>query len=279
MVEKVRKRVIIKGRVHGVGYRPLLLGVAESLEVEGFFADNIYVDGVEAVEVLLEGEKGKVEAFIEMAKKRKPDKADVKEIHVEDYAGTVMKTESYYRYLTAMQLAKIAEYGGGMIKKQDETIGEVKGLRGEFREFRQEFREFRGEFREFAKRTDESFKLMFEKYGEISEKVSLTLEALKAESAETRRMLADAIASLKQDSAETRKMLVEAIASLKEDSAETRKMLTEAIASLNEDSAGTRKMLTEAITSLKQDLAETRKELKRAVDNLVKLVEKLVGKP
>lgn len=37
-----------------------------------------------------------------------------------------MRTESYYRYLTAMQLAKIATYGGKMLEKQDETINVIK---------------------------------------------------------------------------------------------------------------------------------------------------------
>ncbi len=37
-----------------------------------------------------------------------------------------MKTKSYYRYLTAMQLAKIATYGGKMLQKQDETIRVIR---------------------------------------------------------------------------------------------------------------------------------------------------------
>ncbi|GEM_PF-3732245 len=39
-----RKRLLIKGqKVHDVGYRPFLLGLAESLETERFFADNIFI--------------------------------------------------------------------------------------------------------------------------------------------------------------------------------------------------------------------------------------------
>ncbi|MFP3952490.1 MAG: hypothetical protein ACLFVP_10175, partial [Candidatus Bathyarchaeia archaeon] len=63
------------------------------------------------------------------------------------------------------------------------------------------------EFRGFADRTDGNFRELGERYGEISEKLTLTLETLRKESAETRRMLREAIDELKQDSAETRREL------------------------------------------------------------------------
>ncbi|MEM3694097.1 MAG: acylphosphatase [Candidatus Bathyarchaeia archaeon] len=207
--------MIIKGsRVHNIGYRPLLLGIAESLDIERFSAENLYIDGFEAVEVLVEDDENKVKAFLEIAMKKKPEKADVEKINIEDYLGTVMKTESYYRYLTATQLAKMAEYGGRMIEKQDETIREVKDLRKEFKDYRQEFKDYRQEFKDFADGTKENFKTLEARYGEISEKLGLTLEALRAESSETRRILAEAIGSLKKDSAETREELKRAVDNL-----------------------------------------------------------------
>lgn len=212
---ETKKRMIIKGgRVHGVGYHPLLFGIAESLELRSFFADNLFVDGVEAVEVLVEDEESKVKAFLDMAMKRRPEDAEVERIDFTDYDGRVMRTESYYRYLTSMQLSKMAEYGGTMIEKQEETIEGVKGLKDEFRDYREEFRDYREEFRGFAGRTDENFRLMSDRYGEISEKLSLTLETLRTESAETRMMLAEAIDSLKRDSAETRAELKRAVDNL-----------------------------------------------------------------
>ncbi len=122
----MKVRVLIRGKVHDVGYRPFLLGIAESLEIERFFADNVYVDEKQAVEVLVEDEDEKVKAFVELVKKKKPENAEVESIDVEEYDGYVMKTESYYRYLTAMQLAKIATYGGKMLQKQDETIRVIR---------------------------------------------------------------------------------------------------------------------------------------------------------
>lgn len=179
----IKKRMIIKGgRVHGVGYRPLLLGIAESLEVGRFSADNLYIDGVEAVEVLVEDEGEKVKAFQDMVMKRRPEDAEVERIDFTDYDGRVMRTEPYYRYLTSMQLSKMAEYGGTMIEKQKETI--------------EEFRDYRGEFRGFAGRTDGNFRLISEKYGEISEGLKAVLEALIRESRETRERLAEAMEML-----------------------------------------------------------------------------------
>ena len=60
--------------------------------------------------------------FIETVKTRHPERARVENITVEDYKGYVMKTENYYRYLSAMQLSKIATIGGKMLEKQDVQI-------------------------------------------------------------------------------------------------------------------------------------------------------------
>ena len=119
-------KITIKGKVHDVGYRPFLLGLAESLEIERFFADNIFINGKQVVEVLVDDVDDKVKAFVEIVKKRKPENAEVEGIDFEEYDGSVMKTESYYRYLTAMQLSKIATYGGRMLNKQVETIRVMK---------------------------------------------------------------------------------------------------------------------------------------------------------
>ncbi len=42
-----------------------------------------------------------------------------------------LTAESYYGYLTALQLAKIATYGGKMLEKQDEAVKEVRATREE----------------------------------------------------------------------------------------------------------------------------------------------------
>ncbi len=121
------KIIITGGKVHEVGYRPFLLGIAESLELERFFADNTFEDGKEAVYVLLDCSEEKIKTFKEIVRSKLPENAAVNQILEEEYTGTVMKAENYYRYLSAMQLSKIVTYGGKMLQKQDETIVVIKG--------------------------------------------------------------------------------------------------------------------------------------------------------
>jgi acylphosphatase len=116
----IKKKIIIKGqRVHNVGYRPFLFGVAESMEIERFFAKNIFIDEKQVVHALVDSSEEKVKAFIDIVSSEYPEKSEVENVEVEDLIGNVMKIESYYRYLTAMQFSKIATYGGKMLEKQD----------------------------------------------------------------------------------------------------------------------------------------------------------------
>jgi len=77
-------------------------------------------------------------------------------------------------------------------------VGEFRDYRNEFRSFVDEFRDYRNEFREFAKRTDENFRLVLAKYGEISDKLTTILEALVRESRETREMLIESLRLLRE---------------------------------------------------------------------------------
>ncbi len=113
------KRIVVKGQVHDVGYRPFLLGIAGSLKIENFFADNFLEEGEQALEVLVDGEDEKIDLFSQTVKNKYPENAVVDELRAEDYSGSVMDVESYYRYLTATQLSKMATYGGKMLDKQD----------------------------------------------------------------------------------------------------------------------------------------------------------------
>ncbi|GBE54963.1 acylphosphatase [archaeon BMS3Bbin15] len=124
----MKKRVVIFGRVQNVGYRPFLLGIAEGLGIEYFFADNTIINERQAVHIMIDSSQDRVDSFIGIISSKYPENASVDEVKVEDYSGNVMKTESYYRYLTAMQLHKIATFGGIMIEKQDDTVREVRAV-------------------------------------------------------------------------------------------------------------------------------------------------------
>jgi acylphosphatase len=119
----IKKKIIISGqKVHDVGYRPYLLGIAESMEIERFFVDNIFSDEKQVVYALINSSEENVDSFIEIASSKFPEQSIVEKVEVEDYKGNVMKIESFYRYLTAMQLSKIANYGGKMLDKEDKML-------------------------------------------------------------------------------------------------------------------------------------------------------------
>lgn len=106
MTEK--KKIIIRGKkVHDVGYRPFLLGIAESLEIERFFADNMFLNKKQVVYALIGSSEENVKAFIEMASSKFPEKTNVEKVEVENHEDNVMKIESYSRYLTVVLLCEI----------------------------------------------------------------------------------------------------------------------------------------------------------------------------
>ncbi len=84
MLRKVRKHLIITGRVQGVGFRAFLRKQASNNQINGWVRNK--TDG--SVEVVLEGEKESVEDIISKAKKG-PGWARVDNVEVitETYKG------------------------------------------------------------------------------------------------------------------------------------------------------------------------------------------------
>ncbi len=185
-------RILITGKVHEVGYRPFLLGLAESFEIERFFADNVHVDGKQAVEILMDADEDRIELFLDMLKRKKPENAVVEDIKVEDYDGRVMGIESYYRYLTAMQLTKIATYGGRMLEKQDETIREIRTVKEEVKATKEE-----------AKATREEVKA-------VREEIKVTREELSSKLDKTNELLERRFERLEEEIERIKKALIRA---------------------------------------------------------------------
>ncbi len=185
-------RILITGKVHEVGYRPLLLGLAESFEIERFFADNVHVDGKQAVEILIDADEDRIELFLDLLKRKKPENAIVEDIKVEDYDGRVMGIESYYRYLTAMQLTKIATYGGRMLEKQDETIREIRTVKEEVKATKEE-----------AKATREEVKA-------VREEIKVTREELSSKLDKTNELLERRFERLEEEIERIKKALIRA---------------------------------------------------------------------
>lgn len=129
-----KSRIQIKGpKVHNVGYRAFLLDEAEVLLIPNFSARNIKNE-TEVVEVLVGGNKEKIDAFVEFVKCTFPEEAEVIDISVEDYDGEIRTIEAYSRSFSAAQLSKIAITGVSFLKNQKEHISvtrEISGKQGE----------------------------------------------------------------------------------------------------------------------------------------------------
>jgi acylphosphatase len=142
------KEIVIKGRVHDVGYRLFLLSEAERLFIEKFDARNVLVDGEQHLIVLVEGAEEKISRFVEFAESNYPPEASVDSVEVKDYKEEVRSIDSFRQSLMVFQLAKIAQAGVGMlgkqdamlekqdlmVEKQDETIEVIKEEGGKTRE-------------------------------------------------------------------------------------------------------------------------------------------------
>ena len=151
-----KKLIIIGQKVHDIGYRPFLLGLAESMEIERFFVDNTFLDNKQVVYALVDSSEENVDSFVEIASSKYPEKSDVEKVEVEDYKGNVMKIEGFYRYLTAMQLSKIANYGGKMLNMQEKTLN-MQEKTIENQDLHIEIT--RNGFNDMLKKQDESLKL------------------------------------------------------------------------------------------------------------------------
>ena len=119
-------KITILGKVHDVGYRLFLLEEADRLFIPCFDARNVKINGKEALIVLVDGEKEKIEEFIEFIRSEKPEKAVVEEIKVEEYVGSVREIDRFRNSFNTAQLSKIVQVGLKMLEKQDETIKVIK---------------------------------------------------------------------------------------------------------------------------------------------------------
>jgi acylphosphatase len=197
--------VKVYGRVQRVGYRRFILDSAQELGLSGYVKNER--DG--SVTVFAQGDNAIVEKFIETIKSPPPP-AQVRSIDIRE-----AKPRSGLRYFSIKPSPLHEELQEGFGAMQTiftdywtefrDYRNEFRGFLGEFRDYRQEFRSFVGEFRdyreefrEFARRTDENFRGIMEKYGEISEKLTTILETLTRESRETREMLNETMKLLRE---------------------------------------------------------------------------------
>jgi len=116
------KKITIKGKVHDVGYRLFLLTEAESLLIDYFDARNVVVNGEQQLIVLVRGPGDRISTFVDFIHSNYPPEASVHDISVEEYTEEVRSIDSFRQSFMVVQLAKIAQAGLMMLKKQDQML-------------------------------------------------------------------------------------------------------------------------------------------------------------
>ncbi|MBS7637779.1 acylphosphatase [Candidatus Bathyarchaeota archaeon] len=210
-------RLTIKGRVQRVGYRRYALDLAQELGLGGYVKN--LPDG--SVEVLVQGMEDTINLFMEALNNPPPPAVirEIQKIRVEPspeikefrvlYGDPAEELQEGFGAMQSIFLDYWREFKDYREEFKDfrqefkdyreefeDFRQEFKDFRQEFKDYREEFRDYRKEFKDFSLRTDESFKLLFEKYGDISEKLTVILETLVKESKETREQLAGAVERL-----------------------------------------------------------------------------------
>ncbi len=130
----VEVKILITGKnVHDVGYRTYLLLKALDYQMKGFDARNITKEGMQVVEVLVEGKKDRVNEFYEFVsnyKENKPENARVSNVERMKHYGKVKLIEKYIPEATVKELYKginaVEDLGYGM-KEVRKELGGIGG--------------------------------------------------------------------------------------------------------------------------------------------------------
>jgi len=122
------KKIIIKGKVHDVGYRLFLLSEAESLFIENFNARNVVVDEEQHLVALIGAPEEKINRFTNFVQSNYPPDASVLAVEVEDYTEKVRSIESFRQSFMVSQTAKLVQVWerlGGKIRGNENEIQKI----------------------------------------------------------------------------------------------------------------------------------------------------------
>ena len=117
----VRVKVRVRGIVQGVGFRPFIYRIAVRNHLNGFVRNR----GDAGVEILLEGKKRNIEAFLFDLREKKPPLARIYDVITEPLEG-----ESQYRSFTILKSSSEVELSGSVIPPDiaicDECLKELR---------------------------------------------------------------------------------------------------------------------------------------------------------
>ena len=123
---EMKLRIIIKGRVHNVGYRVKLITIALEYGIDKFNVFNTFFDGEQAVVCLVEDEDKILDEFKKRVKEEKPEKAMVEEIRFEDYGYDIPPIERCMQVFQMEHWGKAIPILLDMRDKQEETMRVIR---------------------------------------------------------------------------------------------------------------------------------------------------------
>ncbi|MFZ2454994.1 MAG: acylphosphatase [Candidatus Altiarchaeia archaeon] len=217
------KRIVIEGgKVHGVGFRPLLYRMALRFDLQRFDAENVLLDGSEAVDVSFGGDEKAVKDYADFCRAARPKGSRVLRVREEEPGGKILDIGVYDRILASDQQHTIVMSGIEIISMQKENLGvskenlavskesivyakEARGLQeetvGVARESLAVSRENLGYAKDaagllkensekldaFNQDTTQRFEAICDKYGRIASNLERILEEMKDERLEARK--------------------------------------------------------------------------------------------
>jgi hydrogenase maturation factor HypF (carbamoyltransferase family) len=147
----MKQKIVIAGpKVHGIGYRPFLIALADEFDIMKFSVHNSEENGIQIVIAKADAEEAQLGAFIDAVRARKPKKADVSGIKSEPFEGRVPSIVRTSMLSMSSQLAKGIDAIGSinekmelMLNKQDLTIGKLDQMLDKQDETTAEIRDLR----------------------------------------------------------------------------------------------------------------------------------------
>ena len=126
-MQKIKAK--ITGRqVHDVGYRVLLVNKALSYGVDNFNTFNTYLDGVQAVIVIIEADDETMEEFKSFVVSVRPEKSIVDEVSFEEYRNSVPPVERILQSFQMEQWGKAVPILVKMLDTQEKMLGNQESM-------------------------------------------------------------------------------------------------------------------------------------------------------
>ena len=116
-------------KVHDVGYRYFLLGIAMSNRIRMFEAHNTKSSEGEEVLLFADGDEAAIKAFCNQIETERPAHAEVSNIVFDDFDGEVMKIGEYAQFCSTVQLNKAIPVLLDMRDDMKEMKGDMKAVR------------------------------------------------------------------------------------------------------------------------------------------------------